>query len=182
MAATVVVGVVPVVAAGKAPVAASVLSANEAAALVRGPLDEVAKYEVKPTSENGQDHNTSCGYFPKGYRIDTADRPPDRGIQVALHTFPTSGEAKQFFDLTRDGEKQLAEANPTAKVTALPGVGTGAILTTKRITPEPKAVYQIAMASFWKGKTMAQITVWKLGSPASAIATTAAKQVASRLP
>jgi hypothetical protein len=175
-------GVLPALAAAKAPVASALLSANEAALLVGGPLDEVSKSEVKPNAENGHDHTTICGYFPKGYQLETAERPPERGIQLSLHTFPSRAEAKKFFNFSKEAQQESAKSFPGGKFSPLKGAGEAGFVSTKVITPEPKADYQIALAYFVKGSTMAQLTVWKRSAPVAGIATTAAKQVAAKLP
>jgi hypothetical protein len=177
-----VAGILPTLAAAKAPIAAALLSAKEAAALVGGPLEEVTKSETKPDAQNGRDHNTICGYFPKGYKIAEAERPPERGVEVSLHTFPSPAEAKRFFGFTREAEQEAAKTIPGAKLVPLKGAGEAGVLSTKTLRPEPDAHYQIGIASFIKGATMAQVTVWKRKAPVDAIAAAAAKQIAAKLP
>jgi hypothetical protein len=85
-----------VLAAEKSLVACSLMDEKEAVALVGGPLGEVFKNEQKPTVENGRDHNSVCGFFPKGYKIQTADRSPEQGVQLQLHVMQTDAAAKAF--------------------------------------------------------------------------------------
>jgi hypothetical protein len=178
--------VAPVLAAPKSPDAGTLLTSKDAVVLVGGPLDEVSKYESKPDAQNGHDHNTICGYFPKGYRLAEAERPPERGMQLSLHRFKTPKEARKFYDLTADAEREMTKmaGSPSAgsKVEVLKGVGEAGVLSIKKLTPEPKAIYQVGVATFLKGSVMGQLTVWKRDAAVAAAATTGAKQVAARLP
>lgn len=184
--AGIVVIVAPTLAAPKNPEAATLLTAKDAAALVGGPLDEVSKYESKPDSQNGHDHNTICGYFLKGYRLAEADRPPERGVQLSLHRFKTPKEAQKFYALTADAEREMTKlaGSPSAggKVESLKGVGEAGVLSIKKLTPEPKAIYQVGIATFLKGSVMGQLTVWKRDASVAAAASAGAKRIATRLP
>jgi len=176
----------PGMSASKNPDAAAVLTPKDAIALVGGPLDEVFKLESKPASENGYDHNTICGYFPKGYRLAEADRPPERGVQLSIHRFKSPKEAKKFYDLTAEAEREMAKMaegpSAGAKVTPLKGVGQAGVLSVKKLTPEPKANYRVGIASFLKGSVMAQLTVWKRDAAVAPAASSGAKLIAARLP
>jgi hypothetical protein len=46
------------------------------------PLESNFRNESQPDSVNGHDHTTVCGWFPKGYNLSTADKPPERGVQL----------------------------------------------------------------------------------------------------
>jgi len=170
----------------KHPDAAALLTAKDAVAMVAGPLDEVSKLESKPDAENGHDHNTICGYFPKGYRLAEAERPPERGVQLSLHRFPTPKEAQKFYDLTAAAEREMAKtagsATAGSKVEVLKGVGQAGVLSVKKLTPEPKAVYQVGIATFLKGSVMGQLTVWRRDATVAAAASAGAKQIAAKLP
>lgn len=178
--------VAPALAAPKTPDATTLLTSKDAVALVGGPLDEVSRYESKPDAQNGHDHNTICGYFPQGYRLAEAERPPERGVQLSLHRFKTPKEARKFYALTADAEREMAKmaGSPSAggKVEVLKGVGEAGVLSIKKLTPEPQAIYQVGVATFLKGSVMAQLTVWKRDAPVAAAATTGAKRIAAKLP
>lgn len=175
-------GSIPGWAAAKAATACAVLSAPEAVALVGGPLGEVFRSEDKPTMQNGYDHDTVCGYFPKGYNIQKADRPPERGLQVQLHTMRNNHDAKTFYERMADMTMQPGGPFPDAKVTPLQGVGEAAFLRELNIEPEPGAVYHVASVSFLKGKVMGQVMVWKKAAPVDQIAHKAVQQVLAKLP
>jgi len=167
---------------GKTLLACDMLSEKEAIALSGGPLVEVSRDEIKPTAENGHDHNTVCGYFPKGYNLRKADRPPERGVQVQLHALRSRDDAKQFYEAGRGVAQERAKMPKGTSIVSLPGTGEAAFLQTRRIEPEPGAVYEIAIVQMLKGSVMSQVTVWRKGAPADEAAKSAARQVASRLP
>jgi hypothetical protein len=169
-------------AAAQAATACAVLSAQEAVTLVGGPLDEVFHREDKPTMQNGYDHDTVCGYFPKGYNIQKADRPPERGLQVQLHTMRNNDDAKTFYERIADMSMQPSGPFTDAKLTPLQGVGEAAFLRASQLEPEPGAVYQVASVTFLKGKVMGQLTVWKKAAPVDHIANSAVQQVIAKLP
>jgi hypothetical protein len=172
-------------AVSKTPVAATLLSEKEAVALVGGPLGEVFKNEELPTMQNGHDHNSVCGFFPKGYNIQTADRPPERGVQLQLHAMRTNAEAKTFYEHTLSmNQKMAGMPGPFAgnKITLLKGMGEVAFLLEQKSEPESGSSYEIASVTFVKGNVMAQLMVWKKAASATEIAKNAAKQVLSKLP
>lgn len=103
--------VTPTPTGGQTPVACAVLSEKEALALVGGPLGEISKGEQKPTMENGHDHNTWCGFFPKGYDLRKADRPPERGLMLQLHAMRNPADAKGFYENTVEAMKEMAKAS-----------------------------------------------------------------------
>ncbi len=57
--------------------ACSMLSEADGAKLLGASLGEVVRRENPPEVTNGNDRQSSCGYFPKGYHIETAEDPPD---------------------------------------------------------------------------------------------------------
>jgi len=168
------------------PVASALLSEKDALALVGGPLGEVFKTEELPTRENGYDHISVCGFFPKGYDIQKADRPPERGVQIQLHAMRTSAEAKSFYEHTLASNQEMTrmQGSPFAgnKITPLKGMGEAAFLLENKIEPEPGSPYEIATVMFLKGNVMAQLMVWKKAAPATEIAKNTAKMVLSKLP
>ena len=168
------------------PVACALLGEEEAVALVGGTLGEVFKNEELPTMENGHDHNSVCGFFPKGYNIQKADHPPERGLQLQLHAMQTSANAKTFYEQTLASHQEMTRmpGSPFAgnKITTLKGMGEEAFLLEKKIEPEPRSSYEIATIYFVKGTVMGQLTAWKKASPASEIAKSAAKKVLLKLP
>jgi len=155
-------------------------------ALVGGPLGEVLKNEQKPTAENGHDHTTTCGFFPKGYDLRKAGRPPERGLMLQLHAMRNNADAKGFYENTVGMVKEMAKesGSPTAgaKVTTVKGMGEAATIELDKIEPEPKAVYQVVKLYFLKGRVMGHVTAWKKAAPADEIARAAAKQIIAKLP
>ena len=170
----------------KSPIACHMLSEKDALALVGGPLGEVFKNEEAPSKENGYDHISVCGFFPKGYNIQKADRPPERGLQLQLHAMRNATDAKNFYDISLSTAEAMSKmpGNPYsgAAITPLKGMGQSAFLRVTKIEPEPSSSYQIAIVIFLKGNVMGQLTAWKKATPAEEIAKSAAKQVISRLP
>jgi hypothetical protein len=176
----------PVCAEAKAPIACDVLSEKDAVAMVGGPLGEVFKTEELPTMENGHDHNSVCGFFPKGYKIEEADRPPERGLQTTLHAMRTNAEAKTFYEHTlsmhQDMTRQPGSPFEGDKITPLTGMGNAAFLLESKSEPEPGSSYEIATITFVKGDVMGQVTVWKKAAPVVEIAKSAVKKVLAKLP
>ena len=178
-------------AAAQSPTACALIGEKEALALVGGPLGEISKGEQKPTAQNGQDHNTRCSFFPKGYDLRNApDRPPERGLILELHAMRNSADAKAFYEKEVGTAQQSAKAPVSAfaggkavtRVTPLSGIGTAATMEADTITFEPKAVFHMATVHFLKGSVMGQMTVWRKAEPADEISRAAAKQVIAKLP
>lgn len=170
----------------KSPIACSMLSEKDALELVGGPLGEVFKNEEAPSKENGYDHNSVCGFFPKGYNIQKADRPPERGLQLQLHAMRNAVDAKNFYDNSLSTAQVMSKmpGNPYtgAAITPLKGMGQAAFLRVCKIEPEPGSSYQIAILIFLKGNVTGQLTAWKKAAAVEEIAKSAAKKVISRLP
>jgi hypothetical protein len=173
-------------AAETAPIACSVLGESEAVALVGGPLGEIFRHEEKPHAQNGYDQASVCGYFPKGYNIQKADRPPERGLELALHVLRNKADAKAYYDNSVTARQEMARlpGSPfiNAKYTPLAGMGEAAVMEVRTLEPEPNVTYNVAAVIFLKGSVMGQVTTWKKAAPADAIASTAAKQVIAKLP
>lgn len=169
-----------------APVACSVLTQSDAVALVGGPLGEVFRHEEKPHAQNGYDHASVCGFFPKGYHIQKADRPPERGLELALHALRNKADAKAYYDNSLSARQEMAKlpGSPfiNAKYTPLAGMGEAAVMEVRVLEPEPNVTYNVAAVIFLKGHVMGQVTTWKKAAPADAIASSAAKQVIAKLP
>jgi len=167
----------------KTPVACNVMTEKDAVAHVGAPLGSVNREEIKPTSQNPHKHDSTCGYFPKGYDIRKADRPPERGVELQIYARRDKEEAKDFYDAGLSmAEGRAKSAKGGAKLVPLAGTGEAAYLETRKLEPQPGVVYEIALIRILKGRVMAQITAWNKGAPADGIAKAAAKQVASTLP
>ena len=159
-----------VTAASAAPaVACGALTSQDAAALMGAPLEANFRNETAPDSLNGHDHTTVCGWFPKGYDLKKADAPPERGVQLTLHTFRSQAEAKQFHMMTKNGP-------PGAKLKPVPGVGDDAVM-------EEKSFHgtNVATVRFVKGTHSAQVQTWRKDKSGVDAATAAAKQAAAKL-
>lgn len=171
-----------VLAGTKSPIACDLVDEKEALALVGGPLGEVFKNEEKPTMENGRDHNSVCGFFPKGYKIEEADRPPERGLQLQLHVMQTDAAAKAFYEQILESNKDMARmsGSPLAgsKITTLNGIGKAAFLVESKIEQEAS----VATITFLKGSIMGQVQIWKKSAPAGEIAKSMVKKVVAKLP
>ena len=174
-----------VLADAKVPIASAMLTEKDAVALVGGPLGEVFRNEEAPEMSNGYDHSSTCGFFPKGYKIQEADRPPERGLMVQLHAMRNNAEAKSFYEHALEGKKEMSQRkdSPLAGdvIVPLKGMGDDAFLQSSKVEPEPKALYQIATITFLKGSVMGQVMVWKKAASADEIAKTATKKVISKL-
>jgi len=157
-------------AAAAPEVACNALTAKDAAALMGAPLESNFRNETAPDSLNGHDHTTVCGWFPKGYDLKRDDAPPERGVQLTLHTFRTPAEAKMFHDMTKQGP-------PGGKPKAVSGVGQDAMIEEKKFSGT-----RVATIHFLKGVHAAQIQTWRK-EKAAAIdsATAAARQVVGKL-
>ncbi|HEY3739984.1 MAG TPA: hypothetical protein VGL53_09070 [Bryobacteraceae bacterium] len=160
--------------------ACSTLSDAEAVKLLGGPLGEVSKDETTPSDENGNDHQTACGHFPKGYSLEHAAGPPERGILITLHTMPNKDAAKRYYD----GVYQMLKGMPAANgggsnITSVSGIGESAYL--KRITL-PKSTSKIVALTFLKRSVMVDIQIWKSSGSVDEIARQAARQVLAKLP
>ncbi len=165
--------------AADAPDACAALPEADAAKFLGGPLGEVSRFEGKPAAENGYDHQTSCGYFPKGYNLQKADGPPERGILVTFHTMRNNADAKRYYDRVLDMQKEIAQAPGSAKITPVSGIGKGAYLKPFTIPNSPS---KIVTLTFLKTNVMASVQVWKNAAPVDDIARAAAKQVLGKLP
>lgn len=167
------------------PVACALLNEKEAVALVNGgPLGEVFKNEQKPTMENGRDHNSVCGFFPKGYKIATADLPPEHGILLTIHAMQTAAAAKNFYEQSLTSEQEMISMpGPLAggKITMLSGTGKAAYLVENKIEPGSSSS-GVATIVFLKGNVMGQVQVWKKGGQSGEIAKKAVKNLVAKLP
>ncbi|MEO8922532.1 MAG: hypothetical protein ABI330_06845 [Caldimonas sp.] len=170
---------VPAIATAAPANACALLSEAEAGKLAGAPLAETAKHDVKPAAENGNDSESSCGHFPKGYHIDTADGPPNSGVLVELHVFPAADDAKRFYDGVLRMHTQM-QGGPGGGSVVMPvkGLGEGAYLLP---TVLPNSTSKISTMTFLKGSVVASIQVWTKTGSADAIARGAAAQVLPRL-
>ena len=166
----------PAGAAGAPPGACATLSQAEAAKLLGAPLGETDKGEVKPSDSNGNDRQTSCGYFPKGYHIDKAEGPPEAGMLVELHTFGSADDGKRFYEGVLGMHKQMGAPGALKMVS---GIGEGAYLMP---TVLPGSSSKIITLTSLKGSVVASVQVWKNAAPVDSIARAAAMQVLARLP
>ena len=157
--------------------ACAVLTAQEAASLMGASLPEAFKGETPPDAQNGHDHTTVCGWFPKGYKLATADGPPERGIQLSLHTFRTPAEAKTFHTNIAEMVQEAAKSSPIpGKFSRAAGVGEAAQLEQKQL-----AGVHLTTLRFLKGKVAAQLQVWRKDGPSGDTATAAGKKLAGML-
>jgi hypothetical protein len=161
------------------PSACAVLSEKEALALTGGPLREVIKNEKKPTDENGSDHSTACGYFPKGYNFEKAEGPPERGIMITLHNMPSKEAAKRYYNGLFDMVNMPGATRPGDKITPVSGLGEAAYLKVGKVGLDSSG--DLADIGFLKGNVMGLLQVWAKRPPGET-AQSAAKQIISKLP
>ncbi len=159
--------------------ACDTLPEADAVKLLGAPLPETARSEVKPAGENGNDRQSSCGRFPKGYKLESAEAPPERGILVELHSLPTADAASRFYEGVLDMQTQMGSATAGAGIVRVSSLGDGAYL---KPTVLPNSTVKIATLTFRKGSTVASVQVWKSAGEVDAIARSAAAQVAKKLP
>ena len=168
---------VPASGAAQARTACELLSAADAAALLGSPLPEPFRSEERPQMQNGHDHKTACGWFPKGVKLATADSPPERGILLTLHRLRTPGEAATFHEHSTGMMRDAAQSNPALGTAApAPGIGEGAELRQRQADG-----VNIATLRFLKGTVAGQVQVWRKGGAAGEVATAAAKRVVAKL-
>jgi hypothetical protein len=175
----VVIGAMAVPATGvaQARTACELLSADEAASLMGAPLPEPFKGETPPVAQNGYDHATSCGWFPKGFSMATADAPPERGVLLTLHRLRTPAEAKTFHGQSTGMMRDAAKSNPAlGKSSRAAGIGEAAELGQKEL-----GGVRIATLRFLKGTVAGQVQVWRKDGPAGDVATAAARSVVAKL-
>ncbi|HMV21301.1 MAG TPA: hypothetical protein PKL28_15460 [Rhodocyclaceae bacterium] len=164
--------------AAMAATACSLLSSQDAATLAGVALPENFKAETPPTRENGNDHTTVCGWFPKGYNLATAAGAPEAGVQLTVHDMKTPAEAKTFHTHSAEMTREIAKSGPLAgKISAPAGLGDNAVLDVKTLQGNA----QVATLQFFKGSAALQIQAWSKGPGAGEVATKAAKQVAGKL-
>jgi hypothetical protein len=167
----------PLTAVAQAPSACSLLTAKDAERLMGAPLPENFRSDTPPSAENGHDHTTVCGWFPNGYKLATASAPPERGVQLTLHTMRTPAEAKSFHGHGVEMSQQMAKSSPLgAKVAPVAGVGESALIDQKQL-----GGVHIATLQFLKGKVAAQVQVWRKDAPAQESATATSRHVADKL-
>ncbi|MBL8449275.1 MAG: hypothetical protein JNM32_05050 [Dechloromonas sp.] len=158
--------------------ACSLMTSQDAAALAGANLPENFKAETAPTAQNGRDHTTVCGWFPKGYDLRSAEAPPEAGVQLTVHTLGSAADAKSFHTNAAEMTREMAKSGPlAAKISTPAGIGESAILDTKTLGGNA----QVATLKFLKGANALQIQAWTKGPGAGDIAIKAAKQVAGRL-
>jgi hypothetical protein len=167
-------------AVGAEVTACSTFSEDEAAKVLGGPLGAVYKSEAAAADDNGNEHKTQCGHFPKGYDLDKAEGPPERGVLVTLHTMPSGEAAKRYYDGVLEMLKGMPEAQGGgAKITTVSGIGSGAYL---KPTPLPNSASKIVTLTFLKGSVMADVQIWKSSGPVDQVAREAARLVMAKLP
>ena len=159
--------------------ACDTLPEADAVKLLGAPLPETARSQVKPAEENGNDRQSSCGRFPKGYKLESAQAPPERGILVELHSLPSADAARRFYEGVLDMQTQLASATAGAGIVKVGGLGDGAYL---QPTVLPSSMVKIVTLTFRKGSTVASVQVWNSVGTVDAVARSAAAQVAAKLP
>jgi hypothetical protein len=157
----------------------AVLTEAAAVKLLGGPLGEVSRSETRPTAENGNEHQTGCGYFPKGYDLEKAEGPPERGILITIHQMPAAAGAKRYYDGVLGMLKQAGEAPGGSKITPVTGIGEAAYL---KPVVLPGSTSKIVTLTFLKADKMVDVQVWKNAVPVVEIARAAALQVLAKLP
>ncbi|MBK7901471.1 MAG: hypothetical protein IPJ99_19510 [Betaproteobacteria bacterium] len=158
--------------------ACTLLASQDAAALAGAPLPENFKAETAPTAQNGRDHTTVCGWFPKGYDLRSAEAPPEAGVQLTVHALGSAADAKSFHTNAAEMTREMAKSGPlAAKISTPAGIGENAILDIKTLGGNT----QVATLKFVKGANALQIQAWTKGPGAGDVATKAAKQVAGKL-
>ena len=141
------------------------------------PLPEPFRSETLPVAQNGHDHATACGWFPKGYNMATADAPPERAVLLTLHRLRTPAEAKAFHSQSTGMMRDAAKSNPAlGKSSGTPGIGEAAELGQKEL-----GGVRIATLRFLKGTVAGQVQVWRKDGSAADVATAAAKRVVAKL-
>lgn len=156
----------------------SVLSQAEAAKLLGAPLATAYKSETKPTYENGNAHETNCGYFPKGYDYDKTEAPPPVGILIGFQTMRNDADARRMFEAGSRMGQSNSQMPGGAKFSVLNGMGDSAYLT---LMSMPKLPHR-ANLTFLKSAVVVSVVVWKSADSVDEIARAAAKQVLTKLP
>jgi len=155
--------------------ACEMLTQNDAEQLVGGSLSSAVTSKTEPGSS---DPRISCGYFPKGYNFETAEGPPDLGIEVTVHATKSAESAKRFYEASFSMSNQAKSdpGSPFGKDTIkkLKGIGDMAFLV-------DRSTFQTALFFVVKGGTLMQVQVWKKAGSPSQIATNAAKQIVVKL-
>jgi hypothetical protein len=166
------------VGAADTPNVCAVFPEAEAVKLLGGPLGEVYKPESKPTPQNGYEHQTGCGYFPKGYDYDKTEAPPNVGILVSFQTMRNDADAKRLYEAGLRMGQSAIQGPGSAKFTPVSGMGEGGYLTVVSMPNSPAR----ANLTFLKGKIVVAVVVWKTAAAVDDMARVAAKQVLGRLP
>lgn len=184
--AAIAVCLLPAALRAEAPGACTLLTEADAVARTGGPLGSAYKQELKPAAENGYDHTTVCGFYPKGYDIQKAEAPPERGMMLSLHAMRKPEDAKAFYDNTALPLVDLAKSGSGpfagAKVKPITGIGQAAMLDVKLLKMPSGAESTIATVWFLKGAVYGQVQVWKKGGDPEPIARDAAKAFVAKLP
>lgn len=167
------------------PLADSLLSQAEAVAWLGGPLEDTFQQEEEASAENGHDHMTVRGWYPKGWNPQTADAPPDRAIQAVVHAFADTAGAERFYGFihTRDERSVQAAEGPFAGflVRTLEGVADAAHVKHGDLPGKGGGKVSLATLSFLRGRTFVQMQVWMADGSAVERATRAAKEMSAKL-
>src|SRR5579864_6748915 len=154
--------------------AGEVLGEAEAVKLLKNPLGSIKKSETPPDATNGNDRMTICGYFPKGYDLETADAPPDAGLMVTLHALPDAAAAKRYYEGVMGAIKESGE-----KLMPVTGVGDAGFSQASNVAG---SAVHVAILTFLKGNIMAMVQVWTKAAAPDEIVRAASLQIAGRLP
>jgi hypothetical protein len=160
-------------ACAQAKTACDFVTQKEAEQLVGAPLAKAV--EGKGSSDSNE---TSCGFFPNGFRLETAEGPPESALKLSVHAMKTADSAKRFYEasysMSNEAKSQPGSPLANDKITKLKGLGDAAFIV-------DRASHHTAFVFILKGSALAQVQIWKTaGSPAQ-IATSAAKQIATKL-
>lgn len=167
------------------PVADSLLSRAEAVAWLGGPLEDTFQQEEPPSRENGHDHMTVRGWYPKGWHPQTAEAPPQRAIQLVVHAFADTSGATRFYEFVRDRDEGTVGNGdgPFAgfAFTPIDAVADECHVKHGALPGEGGATISLATLSLRRGRTFVQVQVWMADGSALERATRAARAMSARL-
>lgn len=172
-------------AAPATPDATALLSERDALAWVGGPLGGTFESATPPTAENGRDHTTVRGWFPRGWDPRTAEAPPARGVMLTLHAMPDAESAGAFLATMRDLHRERAEAaapeSGATTFTALDSLGAEAFVLAESVPVKGGRPVGVATLMVARGRTVLQLQIWRAEGSASETALRAARVLAARL-
>ncbi len=167
------------------PLADSLFTQADAVAWLGGPLEDTFRQEEEPSSENGRDHVTVRGWYPKGWNPQTAEAPPERAIQVVVHAFADTAGAERFYEFVHDRDEGSVKHTdgPFAgfAFTSLDGLGDVAHVKHGSLPGAGGAKISLGTLSFRSGRAFVQMQVWMADGTALDRAQQAARVMAAKL-